>query len=52
MHHGDFPLQGKTAPMTAAAQGIGRASVLVLATPGSYVVATEIQEEKQCDSSK
>ncbi|WP_068085904.1 SDR family oxidoreductase [Novosphingobium rosa] len=35
-------LQGKTALVTAAAQGIGRASALALATAGARVIATDI----------
>lgn len=39
-------LQGKTALVTAAAQGIGRASALALAAAGARVVATDIDEGK------
>jgi 2-dehydro-3-deoxy-L-fuconate 4-dehydrogenase len=39
-------LQGKTALVTAAAQGIGRASALALAAAGAHVVATDIDEGK------
>lgn len=39
-------LQGKTALVTAAAQGIGRASALALAAAGARVVATDIDQEK------
>ena len=39
-------LQGKTALITAAAQGIGRASAEVLARAGARVVATDINEAK------
>ncbi|HEY7887993.1 MAG TPA: SDR family oxidoreductase [Steroidobacteraceae bacterium] len=39
-------LQGKTALVTAAAQGIGRASALALAAAGARVVATDIDHEK------
>ena len=39
-------LQGKTALVTAAAQGIGRASTLALAAAGARVIATDIDEEK------
>lgn len=39
-------LQGKTALVTAAAQGIGRASALALAAAGCRVVATDIDQEK------
>ncbi|MGK6320736.1 SDR family oxidoreductase [Sphingomonas sp. DT-204] len=37
-------LSGKTALVTAAAQGIGRASVLALAAAGARVIATDINE--------
>src|SRR5579872_2988637 len=39
-----FDLHGKTALVTAAAQGIGRASALALAAAGARVVATDIDE--------
>ena len=39
-------LQGKTALVTAAAQGIGRASALAFAREGARVVATDINLEK------
>lgn len=39
-------LQGKTALVTAAAQGIGRSSALALAGAGARVFATDIDEEK------
>ena len=39
-------LQGKTALVTAAAQGIGRSSALALAAAGARVVATDIDQEK------
>jgi 2-keto-3-deoxy-L-fuconate dehydrogenase len=39
-------LQGKTALVTAAAQGIGRSSALALAKAGARVVATDIDEGK------
>lgn len=39
-------LQGKTALVTAAAQGIGRASALALAAAGARVIATDIDEPK------
>jgi 2-keto-3-deoxy-L-fuconate dehydrogenase len=39
-------LQGKTALVTAAAQGIGRSSVLALAAAGARVIATDIDEGK------
>lgn len=38
------PLQDKTALVTAAAQGIGRASALALAAAGARVIATDIDE--------
>lgn len=40
------PLQGKTALVTAAAQGIGRAGALALAAAGARIIATDIDEEK------
>ena len=39
-------LQGKRALVTAAAQGIGRASALALAAAGAQVLATDIDAEK------
>jgi 2-dehydro-3-deoxy-L-fuconate 4-dehydrogenase len=39
-------LRGKTALVTAAAQGIGRSSALALAAAGARVVATDIDEGK------
>ena len=39
-------LQGKTAVVTAAAQGIGRASVLAMAREGAKVIATDLDKEK------
>ncbi len=42
-------LQGKTALVTAAAQGIGRASVEALARAGARVIATDIAEDKLAD---
>lgn len=39
-------LQGKTALVTAAAQGIGRSSALALAAAGARVLATDIDELK------
>lgn len=44
MHNDSSRLQGKTALITAAAQGIGRASALALAAAGARVVATDIDE--------
>jgi 2-keto-3-deoxy-L-fuconate dehydrogenase len=38
-------LNGKTALVTAAAQGIGRAAVLALAAAGARVIATDVNEE-------
>jgi 2-keto-3-deoxy-L-fuconate dehydrogenase len=42
-------LAGKTAIVTAAAQGIGRASALALAKAGAKVVATDIAADKLAD---
>ena len=39
-------LQGKTALVTAAAQGIGRSSALALAAAGARVIATDIDDVK------
>ena len=39
-------LAGKTVLLTAAAQGIGRASALAFADEGAHVIATDIDEEK------
>jgi 2-keto-3-deoxy-L-fuconate dehydrogenase len=39
-------LQGKTALVTAAAQGIGRSSAMALAAAGARVIATDIDEGK------
>ena len=39
-------LRGKTALVTAAAQGIGRATVLALAREGASVIATDVNEAK------
>jgi len=41
-----LPLQDKTALVTAAAQGIGRASALAFAAAGARVIATDIDEGK------
>ena len=38
-------LAGKTALVTAAGQGIGRASALAMAAEGAHVLATDINEE-------
>ena len=38
-------LQGKTALVTAAGQGIGRASVLAMAAEGAHVLATDVNEK-------
>lgn len=43
------PLAGKTAVITAAAQGIGRASALALARAGAKVHATDIALDKLAD---
>ena len=42
-------LAGKTAVVTAAAQGIGRASALALAAAGAKVIATDIAADKLAD---
>lgn len=42
-------LSGKTALVTAAAQGIGRATVLAFAAEGATVIATDINEAKLAD---
>lgn len=42
-------LQGKTAFITAAAQGIGRATTLAFAREGAKVIATDIAEDKLAD---
>lgn len=42
-------LEGKRALVTAAAQGIGRATALAFAAEGATVVATDINEEKLAD---
>lgn len=39
-------LQGKTAVVTAAAQGIGRASAIAYASEGATVIATDVNEAK------
>jgi 2-keto-3-deoxy-L-fuconate dehydrogenase len=39
-------LKGKTALITAAAQGIGRASALAFAAEGARVIATDLNEAK------
>ncbi|MGH7033131.1 MAG: SDR family NAD(P)-dependent oxidoreductase, partial [Stellaceae bacterium] len=39
-------LRGKSAVVTAAAQGIGRAAALAFAAEGAAVLATDINEEK------
>ena len=40
------PLAGKTAFVTAAGQGIGRATALAFAAAGAQVIATDVNEEK------
>src|SRR5215217_9709941 len=42
-------LEGKRALVTAAAQGIGRATALAFAAEGASVLATDISEEKVAD---
>ena len=42
-------LAGKTAFITAAAQGIGRATALAYATEGARVTATDVNEDKLAD---
>lgn len=42
-------LSGKTALVTAAAQGIGRSSVLALAAAGARVIATDVNAERLAD---
>ena len=44
-------LAGKTILLTAAAQGIGRASALAFAGEGARVTATDIDEEKLAELS-
>lgn len=44
-----FDLTGKTALVTAAGQGIGRASALALAFAGAKVFATDINESALAD---
>ncbi len=39
-------LAGKTAFVTAAAQGIGRATALAFAAEGAEVIATDVNEAK------
>jgi 2-dehydro-3-deoxy-L-fuconate 4-dehydrogenase len=39
-------LEGKTAFVTAAGQGIGRATALAFAAAGAHVIATDVHEEK------
>ena len=46
MSHTATGLKGKTALVTAAAQGIGRASALALAAAGARVLATDLDEAK------
>jgi 2-keto-3-deoxy-L-fuconate dehydrogenase len=45
-------LKGKTALVTAAAQGIGRASAEALARAGARVIATDIADDKLADLAK
>jgi len=44
-------IEGKTVLITAAAQGIGRASALAFARAGAHVVATDVAKEKLNDLS-
>lgn len=44
-------LEGKTALVTAAAQGIGRATALAYAREGATVIATDINEAALADLS-
>ena len=46
MPHTAISLKGKSALVTAAAQGIGRASALALAAAGARVLATDIDEAR------
>lgn len=39
-------LEGKVAVLTAAAQGIGRATAIEFAKEGARVIATDVNEEK------
>ena len=38
-------LKGKTALLTAAGQGIGKATAIAFAEAGAYVVATDINKD-------
>ena len=42
-------LRGKTALVTAAAQGMGRAAVLAFAREGAKVIATDLKDELLVD---
>jgi 2-keto-3-deoxy-L-fuconate dehydrogenase len=46
MSHTAISLKGKSALVTAAAQGIGRASAMALAAAGARVLATDIDEAR------
>ena len=42
-------LEGKLALVTAAAQGIGKATALVFAHEGAHVLATDVNEARLAD---
>lgn len=45
-------MQGKTALVTAAGQGIGRASALAMAREGAHVIATDVNEAALAELAK
>ena len=47
-----FDLSGRTAAVTGAAQGLGRAMALALASAGADVVISDINQEKGKRTSK